>query len=167
MKGGLGTRCQLYRLSLHSTRQVPLVFCIFIIELLSRQSNPGTSITGTSASASFSSKKRPLSRNVSGMLTICAAFLHRFITISYTLSLLGPGAKNILPKLTDKKLPAEERMDIKKTPRSLDIREWGLVVRAFKEWPFRPEVYITLLLQPFFVKFVLMFPYPYHAGSFD
>ena len=55
-------------------------------------------------------------------------------------SLLGPGAKNILPKLTDKNLPVEERVDIKKTPRSLDISEWGLVVRAFKEWPFRPEV---------------------------
>jgi len=39
-----------------------------------------------------------------------------------TLRLLGrrPGAKNILPKLTDKKLPVDERVDSKKNPRSLD-----------------------------------------------
>ena len=58
----------------------------------------------------------------------------------HTLSLLGPGAKSLLPKLTDKNLPVEERVDVKKSPRSLELHEWALVVRAFKEWPFRPEV---------------------------
>ena len=73
----------------------------------------------------------------------------RIVQLSLTdhlLSLLGPGAKNMLPKLTDKNLPDEERVDIKKTPRSLDIREWRLVVRAFKAWPFRPEVYNLYLV---------------------
>lgn len=64
----------------------------------------------------------------------------QFSLADHAPSLLGPGAKNILPKLSGKDVPANERVDIKKTPRSLDMREWALVVRAFKEWPFRPEV---------------------------
>ncbi|KAF8812924.1 S-adenosyl-L-methionine-dependent methyltransferase [Phlegmacium glaucopus] len=66
-------------------------------------------------------------------------FVQKATSVEKCISLLGPGAKNILPKLTDKTLPAEERVDVKKTPRGLDIREWSLLVRAFKEWPFRPE----------------------------
>ena len=58
----------------------------------------------------------------------------------HTPSLLGPGGKNLLPKLCNKELPPNERLDTKKTPRSLDLNEWALVVRVFKEWPFRPEV---------------------------
>lgn len=109
-------------------------------DLLSRQSKLETSITGISAFASFSSKKRQPLKNVSGVLDTNYPPFPRWSSYSHTLSLLGPGAKNILPRLIDKNLPAEERVDIKKTPRSLNIREWGLVVRAFKEWPFRPKV---------------------------
>ena len=57
-----------------------------------------------------------------------------------TPSLLGPGAKNLLPKLRDKNLPANVRVDTKKASRDLELHEWALLVRAFKEWPFRPEV---------------------------
>jgi len=66
-------------------------------------------------------------------------FVQKATPLEKCVSLLGPGAKNMLLKLADKNLPVEERMNIKKTPRGLDIREWAMVVRAFKEWPFRPE----------------------------
>jgi len=66
-------------------------------------------------------------------------FVQKATALDKCISLLGPGGKNLLPKLNDKKLPAMERLDTKKTPRSLDLKEWALVVRAFKEWPFRPE----------------------------
>ncbi|KAF8160620.1 S-adenosyl-L-methionine-dependent methyltransferase [Crassisporium funariophilum] len=72
-------------------------------------------------------------------------FVQKATPIEKCVGSLGPGAKNMLPRLTDPKLPAEERLDIKKNARSLDIREWALVVRAFKEWPFRPQVRIRFL----------------------
>ena len=78
------------------------------------------------------------------MYQVCLTQIVQLSLVDHTPSLLGPGAKNILPKLTDKNLPPEKRVDIKKTPRSLDIREWALVVRAFKEWPFRPEVRLSV-----------------------
>jgi hypothetical protein len=82
-----------------------------------------------------------------------------------TLSLLGPGAKNLLPKLTDKTLPLDERVDIKKTPRSLDIREWALVVRAFKEWPFRPEVLSFFIIKK--LDYFCSHSYPCPAGALN
>lgn len=74
------------------------------------------------------------------MYQVYLTYIAQFFLADHTPSLLGPGAKNILPKLTNTKLPAEEWVDVKKAPRDLDLREWALVVRAFKEWPFRPEV---------------------------
>ena len=84
---------------------------------------------------------RPESDPPREMYQVCLTQIVQLSPVDHhTFSLLGPGAKNILTKLTDKNLPVEERMNIKKTPRSLDIREWAKLVHAFKEWPFRPEV---------------------------
>lgn len=53
---------------------------------------------------------------------------------------LAPGAQSLLKMLTDPKLPPEERVDVKKQIRKLDIKEWALILRAFNNWPFAPEV---------------------------
>ena len=56
---------------------------------------------------------------------------------------LAPGAQTLLKKLTDPSLPPEERVDIKKQIRDMDIKDWALVLRAFNNWPFAPEVNST------------------------
>ncbi|KIM45436.1 hypothetical protein M413DRAFT_442113 [Hebeloma cylindrosporum] len=66
-------------------------------------------------------------------------FVQKATPVHKTLGALGPGANNLLPKLADPSLPADERMDTTKAPRNLDLHEWELLVRAFKNWPFRPE----------------------------
>jgi transcription factor 1 len=53
---------------------------------------------------------------------------------------LAPGAQSLLKILTDPSLPAEERVDIKKLIRNMDIKDWALIIRAFDNWPFAPEV---------------------------
>jgi len=53
---------------------------------------------------------------------------------------LAPGAQSLLKSLTDPNLPPEERVDIKKQIRRLDIKDWALILRAFNDWPFAPEV---------------------------
>lgn len=53
---------------------------------------------------------------------------------------MAPGAQTLLKVLTDPKLPPEERVDVKKQIRRLDIRDWALILRAFNNWPFAPEV---------------------------
>jgi len=52
---------------------------------------------------------------------------------------LAPGAQSLLKLLTDPSLPPEERVDIKKQVRRLDIKDWALILRAFNNWPFAPE----------------------------
>lgn len=53
---------------------------------------------------------------------------------------LAPGAQVLLKVLTNPSLPPEERLDVSKQVRRLDIKDWALVLRAFNEWPFAPEV---------------------------
>ena len=53
---------------------------------------------------------------------------------------LAPGAQSLLKPLTDPILPAQERVDVKKLIRKLDIKDWALILRAFGDWPFAPEV---------------------------
>ena len=63
---------------------------------------------------------------------------------------LGPGASNLIPKMTDPSLPEEQRVDVSKSPRKLELREWQILVNAFKNWPFRP----TVCLRTLFVSLV-------------
>ncbi|KAF8971134.1 S-adenosyl-L-methionine-dependent methyltransferase [Flammula alnicola] len=66
-------------------------------------------------------------------------FVQKATPLERCISGLGPGAYNILPKLTDPSLPKEDVIDIKKMPREFNIHEWDTIVRTFKEWPFRPQ----------------------------
>ncbi|KAF8198108.1 S-adenosyl-L-methionine-dependent methyltransferase [Pholiota molesta] len=65
-------------------------------------------------------------------------FVMRATSLEKCIGGLGPGAKNMLPGITDPTLPEEQRLSTARTPRELDLREWALVVNAFKNWPFRP-----------------------------
>jgi len=58
------------------------------------------------------------------------------------ISSLAPGAEVLLAKLTDKKLPPEQRVDIRKRVKDLTLSDWALIVRAFDAWPFAPDVCI-------------------------
>ena len=54
---------------------------------------------------------------------------------------LAPGAEVLLDKLTDKRLPEEQRVDIRLRVRQLTVSDWVLIARAFDAWPFAPEVH--------------------------
>ncbi|KAN0129209.1 S-adenosyl-L-methionine-dependent methyltransferase [Lactarius tabidus] len=55
------------------------------------------------------------------------------------ISSLAPGAEVLLSRLTDKKLPKEQRVDIRLRVNELTISDWVLIARAFDAWPFAPE----------------------------
>ncbi len=46
----------------------------------------------------------------------------------------------LLDKLNDKRLPPEQRIDIRMQVRQLTVSDWVLIARAFDAWPFAPEV---------------------------
>jgi len=52
---------------------------------------------------------------------------------------LAPGAEVLLPKLNDKRLPLEQRVDIRLRVNQLTVSDWVLIARAFDAWPFAPE----------------------------
>ena len=64
---------------------------------------------------------------------------------------LAPGAQVLLKSLTDPNLPPEERIDIQKQVRRMDIKDWALILRAFDNWPFAPDVSETVDLSRFFI----------------
>jgi transcription factor 1 len=47
--------------------------------------------------------------------------------------------------LTKPDLPASERVDVKKTIKALEVHDWALVLKAFDDWPFAPEVSLSLI----------------------
>lgn len=56
------------------------------------------------------------------------------------ISSLAPGADVLLDRLTDKKLPPEQRVDIRVMVKNLTVSDWALLARAFDAWPFAPDV---------------------------
>ncbi|OCB86899.1 S-adenosyl-L-methionine-dependent methyltransferase [Sanghuangporus baumii] len=65
-------------------------------------------------------------------------FVLKTTPIRRAISSLGPGAYNLLKRLGDPDLPPEERLDIDKKVRELQMRDWSIFVKRFDEWPFRP-----------------------------
>ncbi|TFK20919.1 S-adenosyl-L-methionine-dependent methyltransferase [Coprinopsis marcescibilis] len=65
-------------------------------------------------------------------------FISKATPVAKAIPTLAPGAASILKTLTDPSKPADQRLDVKKTPRELLIPEWRLIVDAFQQWPFRP-----------------------------
>jgi len=67
-------------------------------------------------------------------------FVLKSTPLRKAISSLAPGAEVLLDRLTDKKLPPEQRVDIRLRVRHLTVSDWALIVRAFDAWPFAPAV---------------------------
>lgn len=87
------------------------------------------------------------------------------VLIDLTLSLmdkifrrsLAPGASNLIKTISSFKKPADERVDPNKTIKKLDLKDWAIIMKAFDEWPFAPQVSVA----NFFKYVILML----NAGS--
>lgn len=71
-------------------------------------------------------------------------------------SYLAPGAASLIKTLTNPDLPVSEQVDIKKSIKTLEVRDWALLLKAFDEWPFAPEVISSLIPPPFGSDFVAL-----------
>ncbi len=67
-------------------------------------------------------------------------FVLKSTQLRKAMSSLAPGAEVLLQTLTDKKLPPEQRVDIRLKVKQLTISDWALIARAFDAWPFAPAV---------------------------
>ncbi len=70
--------------------------------------------------------------------------VHRIIwPHSYQLTIrrsLAPGALTLLTMLVNDIIPGGKKLDPNTEIRHLSVEEWALIVQAFDEWPFAPEV---------------------------
>ena len=55
-------------------------------------------------------------------------------------SSLAPGAGTLIKIVTDPKLPESQRLDVKKQVRAMTAQDWSILLKAFDEWPFGPDV---------------------------
>ena len=53
---------------------------------------------------------------------------------------LAPGAQVLIKNITDPDRPDSQRVDVRKQVRKLTIDEWSLLIEAFHQWSFAPEV---------------------------
>ena len=53
---------------------------------------------------------------------------------------MGPGANHLLKVIADPSKPKSEQLDLTKTIRRLTLDDFKVIVKAFDEWPFAPEV---------------------------
>jgi len=66
-------------------------------------------------------------------------FVLKSTPLRAAISSLAPGAEVLLDTLADKRLPLEQRVDIRLPVKELTVSDWVLIVRAFDAWPFAPE----------------------------
>ena len=88
----------------------------------------------SSSNVCFKNDASPESHNVSHQ----SFFYQAYFNFTGICRSLGPGASNLLPLIGSKNLPPDQRIDLSKKVRDLDMREWCILVKAFDDWPFRP-----------------------------
>ncbi|KAK7692605.1 hypothetical protein QCA50_004237 [Cerrena zonata] len=66
-------------------------------------------------------------------------FVLKSTPLKKAISNLAPGAQSLLKILTDVNLPLQERVNVDRKVKELSIKDWALIVRAFKNWPFAPD----------------------------
>ncbi|OSD04052.1 S-adenosyl-L-methionine-dependent methyltransferase [Trametes coccinea BRFM310] len=66
-------------------------------------------------------------------------FVLKTTPLKTALSSLAPGATSLLKDLTSGGLPSSQRVNVAKTIKDLTVADWTLILRAFNNWPFRPE----------------------------
>jgi len=57
---------------------------------------------------------------------------------------LAPGSDILRSYLTSDDVPPEQRTDMKKIIRKLNVEDWAAVIGAFDRWPFAPEVHFSI-----------------------
>jgi len=67
-------------------------------------------------------------------------FINTKTPLQTAITTVAPGAAILLKSLTNPDAPPEERADVTKYIKDLDIEEWAALVKAFKNWPFRPDI---------------------------
>ncbi|TDL24169.1 S-adenosyl-L-methionine-dependent methyltransferase [Rickenella mellea] len=80
-----------------------------------------------------------------GSLEIWDFVLRRLFVLKSTplkkaITSLAPGANNLLKSLAGPDVPPNKRVDVNKTVKMLTLDDWQLIMQAFKEWPFAPDV---------------------------
>lgn len=96
----------------------------------------------------FVLKSTPLKKSLRHVTLIYHLTLKLILQCAYhSLSALGPGAAKLVEVLSNPELPADQRVNCAKVSRELTTAEWALVVKAFDEWPFAPEVGENLIHQ--------------------
>ncbi|KAI0684279.1 hypothetical protein C8T65DRAFT_702128, partial [Cerioporus squamosus] len=66
-------------------------------------------------------------------------FVLKSTKLADALSSLAPGASTLVDALTSPRLPRDQRVNIKKKVRDLNISDWALIMRAFDNWAFKPQ----------------------------
>ncbi|KAL1748705.1 S-adenosyl-L-methionine-dependent methyltransferase [Schizophyllum fasciatum] len=67
-------------------------------------------------------------------------FSRKTSTVDKALPYLAPGALSLLPKVfPGPTLPPSQAIYPKVQVRGMQLRDWGILVRAFEDWPFRPQ----------------------------
>lgn len=67
-------------------------------------------------------------------------FVLKSTPLKRAINSMAPGAVNLLPKISNPDLPESQRIDTSKKIRDLTVNDWAVLVKAFDEWPFAPEV---------------------------
>ncbi|RPD63943.1 S-adenosyl-L-methionine-dependent methyltransferase [Lentinus tigrinus ALCF2SS1-7] len=80
----------------------------------------------------------------SGMIDEWDYCLRRLFVLKSTkladaLNSLAPGAKTLIDSLAHSNVPREQRVNVNKKVRELNIADWALILRAFNKWPFKPQ----------------------------
>lgn len=53
---------------------------------------------------------------------------------------LAPGAETLIKVIGNHSLPQAERVDVQKPIKALTVDDWAILLKAFDDWPFAPEV---------------------------
>ncbi|KAL1682758.1 hypothetical protein EV122DRAFT_203130 [Schizophyllum commune] len=74
-------------------------------------------------------------------------FTRKASTVDKALPYLAPGALSLLPKVfPGPTLPPSQAIYPKVQVRGMQLRDWGILFRAFDEWPFKPTVSGSVLI---------------------
>ncbi|KAI0779873.1 S-adenosyl-L-methionine-dependent methyltransferase [Fomes fomentarius] len=66
-------------------------------------------------------------------------FVLKSTMLKGALNSLAPGAGTLADVLTSTSVPREQRVNLTKKVRELNVADWALILRAFDNWPFKPD----------------------------
>ncbi|KAL9708701.1 hypothetical protein Ac2012v2_008250 [Leucoagaricus gongylophorus] len=66
-------------------------------------------------------------------------FVQRATPVARSIPTLAPGAATLLKKVAAESIPPDQRLNTKLSARKLSAQEWKILVKAFADWPFKPD----------------------------